>query len=554
MTRPLSVRVLATRVLVVCASILTAVAAAPARSSDPVLATVNGEPVPLSKVRGGSGAAPPTDGAGKALERMIGVELAIQEGYRMGLEKTLEVRDRMGVFERDTLRDGLFASRVGGVKPDPKQVEAMANAMTVEVSIRTAAFATRAGADQLAARAARGDDFDTAATELAASGAGSVDPGEGFIRMSSLLPAVQAAIGSLAPGSVSAVYQIGDRFAVSRLIERRTAPDPDARAKAEEELLRRLQGEAIAKYAEELKKKYARVDEPLDASLDFQGKEPGFESYLHDSRALVTISGAEPITVGDLADAVRKRLFHGADRAAERNRLNRKKDEVLDDLIVKRVVMREALVQGLDRKPEYLALRGETEREMVFGAFVAKVIEPEVKVTDAEVKEYYEAHRKDLTGADMTRLESIAFGSRRDAEAALAKLRSGADLPWMRTNAPGRLDPQANPDLLSFPAVPVILEDLPTDLRQALARAGTGEYRLYSATGGATYVILVRDLLPGQTMPLEDARGRIRAKLSGEKRQKAFDDYVATLRKASEVEILVTPEQLEKLVASPSAS
>ena len=226
----------------------------------------------------------------------------------------------------------------------------------------------------------------------------------------------------------------------------------------------------------------------------------------------------------------------------------------MEDLITKRVVMREALAQGLDKKPAYVALRAEEERRLVFGAFVAKVIEPEVKVADAEIGKYYETHRKDLTGPDMARLESIAFGSRKDAEAALAKLRAGADLVWLRTNAPGRLDPAANPDLLAFPATPVTMDDLPADFRQALAGAVNGEYRLYSASGGATYVILIRESLPGQTMSAESVEGRIRAKLAGEKRQKAFDDYVATLRKASVVKILVTPEQLEKLVASPSAS
>jgi peptidyl-prolyl cis-trans isomerase C len=554
MRRPVPPPALVVHALVVCASILSAAAAAAGRSSDPVLATVNGEPVTLSRVRGGMGDAPSAGEAGKALDRMIGVELATQEGYRMGLEHTLEVRDQMGIIERDTLRDGLFAGRVGGLKPDPNQVESMAKAMTVEVRIRSAMFNAEADAGRLADRAAHGDDFDAAAKEIAANGKGSVDPGEGFIRMSDLLPAVQAAIAPLTPGRVSAVYKIGEKFAVSRLVERRPAPDPDARAKAEAEMFRRMQADAIAKYAEELKKKYARVNESLYATLDFQADKPGFESYLKDERTLVTIAGAEPITVHVLADAVRKRLFHGAGRAAEKNRLNRKRDEVLEDLIAKRVVMREAIAQGLDKKPEYLALRAEEERKLVFGAFVAKVIEPDVKVTDAEIGKYYEAHRTDLTGPDMARLESIAFGSRKEAEAALAKLRAGADPVWMRTNAPGRLDPEANPDLLTFPSAPVTLGDLPADLRQSLTSAASGEYRLYSATGGATYVILVRELLPGQTMPRESASGRIRAKLTGEKRQKAFDDYVATLRKASQVKILVTPAQLDKLVASPSPS
>jgi len=537
--------------LVVCASFVPVVGAAPPHgAANPVLATVSGEPIPLSRLRGVNGSAPAPGEAGTLLDRLIGVELVVQEGYRMGLEETLEVRDQLGIFERDTLRDGLFAGRVGNLKPDPKQVESMAKAMTLEVRIRSAVFTARADADQLAARGAKADEFDAAAQELTANGKGSVDPGEGFIQTSQLLPEVQAAIAPLAAGGVSPVYKIGDRFAVSRLVERRSAPDPDARAKAETEVLRRAQIAAMSKYTVELRTKYAKVDESLYATLDFDAEKPGFESYLKDQRTLVTIAGDEPITVGDLADAVRKRLFHGADRAAEKGRLNRKKDELIDDLIVKRVVLREARAQGLDRKPEYLALREQVERELVFGAFVAKVIQPEVKVTDAEIGKYYEAHRKEFTAPDMARLESLAFGSRVDAEAALAKLHAGADLTWMRTNAPGRLDPKARPDLLVFPAAPVTLGDLPNDLRQALTKAESGDYRLHGAADGTTYVIQVRELLPGKTLPLEAAGGQIRVKLTGEKRQQAFDGYVATLRKAADVRILVTPEEIEKLLGS----
>ncbi len=540
--------------LAFCA-ILPAMAAAASGgpNRDTVLATVNGEPVPLHRVRAARGEATAPGEASKTLERMIGVELAVQEGYRMGLDETLEVRDQMGVFERDTLRDGLFAGRLQGLQPDPKQVEAMQKAMTREVRIRSAAFSSREDAERLVSRAARGEDFDRAAAEIGEGGKGKVDPGEGFILMADLLPAVQAAVAPLAAGGVSRVYPIDDRFAVTRLLESRPHPDPDARARAEAEVVRRLQADAIARYAAELRKKYAKVDEALFAALDFDAPKPGFESYLADGRTLVTIAGGEPIMVRDLADAVRKRLFHGADRAAEKSRLNRKKAEVLDDLIAKKVVLKEAVARGLDRRPEYLALRLETEREFVFGAFIAKVIEPEVKITDTEVAAWYQAHRGELTGPDMVRLEGIAFGSRKDAEAAFGKLRAGADPAWMKVNAPGRLDPASHPELLGFPATPVMVSDLPAGLRQALANAASGEYRLYTAPD-ATYVILVREQLPGRPMSLESVQSRIRGKLMGEKRQKVFDDYVTKLRKAAEVRTLVTPDQLEKLLASVPAS
>lgn len=533
--------------------LLQAANAGSGASSDPVLATVNGEPVTLSRVLGAGGASPAAGEAAAALDRMIGVELVVQEGYRMGLEETIEVRDQMGIFERDTLRDGLFGEWIGDLRPDEGAIASMTKAMTAEVLVRSVAFEARAGAEELLARVAQGEDFDAVAKDLAGEGRGIVDPGDKLIRMSELLPGVQAAIAHLEPGGVSTVYELGDRFAVSRLVERRPAPDPDARSKAEQAVLRRMQAEAIASNVEALKRKHAKVDQTLMASLDFQAEEPGFESYLEDGRALVAIEGAEPITVGDLADAVRKRLFHGPGRAADRDRLNRKRDDVLEDLIAKRVVMKEAVARGLDKRPEYLALRDERERELIFGAFVAKAIEPEVKVSDAEVARYYEAHRQELTGPDMARLDSIAFRSRAEAEAALAKLRAGADMAWMRTNAPGRIDPKDTPDLLVFPATPVMVSEVPADLRQALAGADSGELRLYGVTNGPSYVILVKEMLPGQTLPLEKAMRGIRARLTGEKRQKAFDDYVATLRKASEVEVLVTPEQLERLAAPPAS-
>lgn len=552
MTRRINVPALAAVVLLAAAPIRFAAAAPPGAPPNPVLARVNGEPITLTRIRGESPLAPGE--AAKALERMIGVELAIQEGYRMGLQDTVEVRDQLGIFERDTLRDGLFSTRLKALKPDPAQVDALAKSMTVEVRIRSAVFETKEDAGRLVARAARGDDFDAAAAEIAAEGKGRIDPGEGFIPLSELLPAVQEAIAPLRPGGVSGIYRIENRFAVSHLVERRAAPDVEARSKAEAEVLKRMQIEALAKYVDELKNKYAKVDEALLASVDFDAKKPGFESYLKDQRTLVTLSGAEPIRVHDLADAVRKRLFHGAEQAAEKNRLNRKKIEILDDLIAKRVVMKEALAKGLDRKPEYVALRRETEREFVFGVFIARVIEPEIKVTDARIQQYYEAHRKELTQPDMARVESIAFGSPREAEAALAKLRAGADLAWMRSNAPGRLDPKSREDLLDLPTVPVILSDLPAELRQALSKARTGEYRLYSDPQGVTYVILLKELLAGRTIPLEEASPRIRTILTGEERQRAFDEYVGKLRKASDVRVLVTPAQVEKLGTAASAS
>ena len=108
-------------------------AVAPPQSPPPagrVLATVNGEAITLPQLSANLSDATDPD-PWRALERQINVTLIVQEAGRMGLDQSIEVRDQLGVFERDTLRDGLFAKQVAGIKLDPKQVDTLEREMTM---------------------------------------------------------------------------------------------------------------------------------------------------------------------------------------------------------------------------------------------------------------------------------------------------------------------------------------------------------------------------------------------------------------------------------------
>ena len=518
-----------------------------------VLATVNGEAITLPQLRANlSDAADPDPW--RTLERQINVTLIVQEAGRMGLDQSIEVRDQLGVFERDTLRDGLFAKQVAGIKLDPKQVDTLEREMTMQVAMRSILVPAEADAKAFLAAIGKGEDFDAASKSLVAKKLGQIDEGEGFIKVSELRPEVQAAIAPLKPGQISAVYKIGEQYAVTRLLERKSEKDPEAHAAAEVEAYKRAQLVALTAYVDALKQKYAKVDQKLLESVDFDAKVPGFDAFLKDARPLVAIAGERPITVADLAGALRKRLFHGVDEAGGRGKLNRKKAEILDDLIAKRVVMREALRLGLDKKPAFIALRDETESQLMFGTFVSKVLAPDIKVADDEVAAYYREHLKEFTAPDMIRLESVAFDTRAAAEAGLAKLRAGADLAWMRANAPGRIDPAKVPLEQRIPTVPVIVGELPQDLRDALTGTRVGDYRLYAPAGRTPSVVLVKDLITGQPQAQDDVAKRIENTLTGIKRQKAFEAYAAKLRAASTVKVMVTQPELLALVGAKKAT
>ena len=511
------------------------------------LATVNGDAITLHQL------ASDLDGASDpdpwhALDRRIKLTLVVQEADRMGLDDALEVKDQLGVFERDTLRDGLFATRIASIKPDPKAVATMERAMATEVRMKSILMPKEDDAKELAGA----KDFEAAIKEAVAKDRGQLEEGDEFIKSSELKPEVIAVLAKLQPGQVSAPYAMGDKFAVTRLVERRVVNDPGLHQQAEAEVAKRAQTATISAYVDELRAKYAKVDQKTLQGVDFDAKEPGFEALLKDQRAVATIEGEAPVTIAEIAGALRKRLFHGTENAGGRGKLNRRKSEILDDLIAKRVVVKEAKRLGLDKKPAYLALLEEKRRELLFGAFVGKVLGADVKVADAEIQAYYTSHKKEFTEPEMIRLDAVAFDTRPSAEAALAKLRAGADVAWMKGNATGRLDPAAVPEEARIPATPVMRDELPPPLKEALAGAHAGEFRLVAPPTGPPTVVLVRELYAGNTQPLADAAGGIRGKLTGEKRQAAFEAYVAKLRAASQVKMLVTEAELKELFHSPA--
>ncbi len=62
-----------------------------------------------------------------------------------------------------------------------------------------------------------------------------------------------------------------------------------------------------------------------------------------------------------------------------------------------------------------------------------------MKLDEAKVRKYYEDHQADYTLPAFYKLESIGFATQKDAEAAVAKLRSGTDFKWLNANADGKL-------------------------------------------------------------------------------------------------------------------
>ncbi len=208
-------------------------------------------------------------------------------------------------------------------------------------------------------------------------------------------------------------------------------------------------------------------------------------------------------------------------------------------MVGRRLVNAEALRLGIDKSNEYRdRVRGFRE-SLVFDSFIQKVIVPPNKMTEPEVRKYYDGHLKDYSSPEMMRVRGLAFARRGAAEDAMRKLREGADYNWLAANAAGQV-PKDAPGLLTLDGRPVTTGSMPDGVRKVLTGARTGESRLYANPEGPFYVLVVQAVVAPTPQPYDEVRETIAKKLYSEKLKRAVESYAAKLRTHAKVETYLT--------------
>lgn len=475
-----------------------------------------------------------------ALERLITARLLIQEAREMGLDSTPDVRKAVEDFKASRLRSMLQDVAARGLKPDAAEVERLYRDAVREWKIKSVLLEKEADAKAFEAALEGGQGFDALAkkfvAEKKAKGGGKAE----FVPPKRMLPEVRAVVEKAKPGVPTGLVRIPKGWIVLCVDGMRyPANDPAARRQAREISLARLRHEAVRRFYVALVEKYAKVDEALLKSLDFEaGGEKGFAALLEDKRPVATIAGEKPITVGDLGREISMKFFHGLESPIQQRRVNREKDAAFEKLLGTRLFAKEAALRKLEQRPELLLAVEEYERSVAFDVFVQKVLAPEVKVSEQEGLDYYEAHEADFTAPRMVRLDGIAFPTVADAQAALDKVKGGTDFSWLRSTAPGQIAPQKRS--LELEGRTLSATGLPPELGKALTGATAGTYRLFAAREDEVWVIRVVEETPPATRPYAEVREEILKKLVADRLMAVMRDYADKLRKVRRVDVLVT--------------
>ena len=219
----------------------------------------------------------------------------------------------------------------------------------------------------------------------------------------------------------------------------------------------------------------------------------------------------------------------------------------MNEILLKRLLAREAFRKKIDKTPAYKERVEAYRAEVLFGTFVQKVIDREIRLDDAAIRKYYEEHQKEFFSPEKKRLMDLAFEKREDAADALEKLRRGADIKWVKANAPGQVDEMSRKGGLPQGGGFFVQKDLPDGIRETVSGAGPGEYRLSQSPEGQFFVLYIQEVIPAQPYPYDMVKDSIANEVFRKEQQKSLEGWVEKLRAASEIQIFATQDEMEKI-------
>jgi len=217
------------------------------------------------------------------------------------------------------------------------------------------------------------------------------------------------------------------------------------------------------------------------------------------------------------------------------------KERFLNELIKKELLYQEALKKGLDKNTEYMKKVEDFKKITLIGQLLEKEIESKTKVTDQDVKDYYEKHKEDFAPVSQIRMSLILVKTEEEAKKILERLNKGEDFAKVAKKSSINLSSAQNGGDLGY----LSRGQMTPELEAAAVRLKTGEISEPLKTQSGYQIIKVTDKKIGKVVEFERVKNFISQHLSAEKQKEVFDSYIESLKKSYKVDI--NKEAISKL-------
>lgn len=201
------------------------------------------------------------------------------------------------------------------------------------------------------------------------------------------------------------------------------------------------------------------------------------------------------------------------------------KKTLFEDMIVESLFLEDAVRKGIDRDKEVRDIINEARKKIIIAKFVKTEVDDKIKISEEEMKKYYEEHKDEFRKPEMWRASHILVaseGEAKDVQAAIAGGKSFQDLAREKS-----IDATASRggDVGYFRKGQVVQE-----FENACFELKVGDVSPIVHTQFGYHIIKLTDKKPETVRPFEEAKPMLENELRIKERNDLFDKLVIDLK------------------------
>jgi peptidyl-prolyl cis-trans isomerase C len=208
------------------------------------------------------------------------------------------------------------------------------------------------------------------------------------------------------------------------------------------------------------------------------------------------------------------------------------KKTLFDDMLVESLFLEDAIRKGLDRDKEVRDILEEAKKKIIIAKLVKTEVDDKIKISEEDMKKYYEEHKDDFKKPEMWRASHILVASEGEAKEIQALLSSGKSFQDLAKEKSIDTTASRGGDVGYFRKGQVVPE-----FENICFNLKPGEVSGIVHTQFGYHIIKLTDKKNETIQSFEEAKSGIENELKAKERNEVFDKFVLDLKNKYRVNI-----------------
>ncbi|MDD2540078.1 MAG: peptidylprolyl isomerase [Desulfuromonadaceae bacterium] len=206
--------------------------------------------------------------------------------------------------------------------------------------------------------------------------------------------------------------------------------------------------------------------------------------------------------------------------------------EMLDTMIIRELILQQAAKDGLDKSPEIAEKLQDLKKRLIVESFLKKKVETEAKVSDEDLKKFYEQNKDKFKSGEQFRASHILVKTEKEAQDILAKLKAGGNFDELAKKYSVDSSAAKGGDLGWFGKGSMV----PAFEKAALALK-EGQISGIVKSDFGYHIIKLTGKRPAGIRPFEEVKEQIKGAIMPSKQQEIFQKIKDELKKTAKITI-----------------